>query len=232
VALSPHALMQIDARLRLFLYIVGVFLTCLLIGNLIGGKLTGVWVLDEERLISVGQLSFPLTFVLTDIVNEFYGRRAARTITMLGFFMTALAFGIIHLADAVPFSSRSAITPAAFENVFTSATRIQIASMIAYLVAQFVDIFSFFFIKKATGNRFLWLRATGSTVISQLIDTVLVVTIAFPGLPSNILVNIIITSYAVKLFAAVVMTPVIYAIHELLERKYGLKPVPLEERGD
>src|SRR5688572_19090145 len=91
--------MQIDARLRLFLYIVGVFLTCLLIGNLIGGKLTGIWIFGEERLISVGQLSFPLTFVLTDIVNEFYGRRAARTITMLGFFMTVLAFGVIHLAD-------------------------------------------------------------------------------------------------------------------------------------
>ena len=95
--------MQIDARLRLFLYMVGVFLTCLIVGNLIGGKLTSVTLFGSERLISVGELSFPLTFVLTDIVNEFYGRKAARQITMLGFFMTALAFGIIHLADTVPF---------------------------------------------------------------------------------------------------------------------------------
>lgn len=157
--------MRIDARLRLFLYLVGTFLTCLLIGNLIGGKLTSITLFGDERLISVGQLSFPLTFVLTDIVNEFYGRKAARQITMLGFFMTALAFGIIHLAAAVPFSEKTAITPAAFENVFTSATRIQIASMIAYLAAQFLDIGVFFFIKRATGDRFLWLRATGSTFV-------------------------------------------------------------------
>lgn len=224
--------MLIDARLRLFLYLVGTFLTCLLIGNLIGGKLTSITLLGDERLISVGQLSFPLTFVLTDIVNEFYGRRAARQITMLGFFMTALAFGIIHLAAAVPFSEKTAITPAAFENVFTSATRIQIASMIAYLVAQFLDIGVFFFIKRATGDRFLWLRATGSTFVSQLVDTILVVTIAFPHLPGSVLLNIIVTSYAVKLFAAVVMTPVIYGLHELLERHYKLVPVPIEERAD
>ncbi len=127
--------MQLDARLRLFMYLIGVFLTCLLIGNLIGGKLTSVTILGDERLISVGQLSFPLTFVLTDIVNEFYGRRTARALTMLGFFMTALAFGLLHLAGAVPFAAQTAITPAAFENVFTSATRIQIASMIAWNAA-------------------------------------------------------------------------------------------------
>jgi uncharacterized integral membrane protein (TIGR00697 family) len=230
VALSRLA-MQIDARLRLFMYLLGVFLTCLLIGNLIGGKLTSITLFGDERLISVGQLAFPLTFVLTDIVNEFYGRKTARSLTILGFFMTALAFGIIHLAAAVPFSDKTAITPTAFENVFTSATRIQIASMIAFLVAQFLDIGVFFFIKQATGNRFLWARATGSTFVSQLVDTVLVVTIAFPDLPGHVLFNIIVTSYAVKLFAAVVMTPVIYALHELLERKYKLMPVPLDERA-
>jgi uncharacterized integral membrane protein (TIGR00697 family) len=223
--------MQIDARLRMFLYMVGVFLTCLLIGNLIGGKLTSITLFGQDRLISVGELSFPLTFVLTDIVNEFYGRKAARQITMLGFFMTALAFGIIHLADTVPFSKNSAITPESFANVFTSATRIQIASMIAYLTAQFVDISVFFVIKKATGERFLWLRATGSTAVSQMIDTVIVINIAFPHLPNHVLVNIILTSYAVKLTAAIVMTPVIYALHEVLERHYKILPVPLEERA-
>lgn len=223
--------MQIDARLRLFLYIVGVFLTCLIVGNLIGGKLTSIWLFGDERLISVGELSFPLTFVLTDIVNEFYGRKAARQITMLGLFMTALAFGIIHLAAAVPFSEKTAITPAAFENVFTSAGRIQIASMVAYLVAQFLDISVFFFIKKATGDRLLWLRSTGSTAVSQLVDTIVVVNIAFPSLPGHVLFNIILTSYAVKLFAAVCMTPVIYGMHEVLERHYKLTPVPLDQRG-
>ncbi len=223
--------MQLDARMRLFMYLLGVFLTCLLIGNLIGGKLTSVTVFGEERLISVGQLSFPLTFVLTDIINEFYGRKMARSLTMLGFFMTALAFGIIHLAGVVPFAANTAITPAAFDNVFTSASRIQIASMIAFVVAQFLDIGVFFLIKKATGDRFLWLRATGSTAISQLVDTILVTCIAFTSLPSSVLVNIIVTSYAVKLLAAVGMTPVIYALHELLERRYGLAPVPLEQRA-
>jgi uncharacterized integral membrane protein (TIGR00697 family) len=102
--------------------------------------------------------------------------------------------------------------------------------MIAYLTAQFIDISVFFVIKRATGERFLWLRATGSTAVSQMVDTIIVINIAFPHLPNDVLLNIILTSYAVKLFAAIVMTPVIYALHEVLERHYKLMPVPLEER--
>ena len=124
------------------------------------------------------------------------------------------------------------LPPSAFTAVFTSATRIQIASMIAYLTAQMVDISTFFAIKRLTGNRMLWLRATGSTAISQLVDTILVVTIAFGStLPTHTLVEIVITSYLVKLAVAIGMTPLIYALHGLIERVWHLQPVPLEQPG-
>jgi uncharacterized integral membrane protein (TIGR00697 family) len=229
--------MRLDARQTLFLYLVGVFVTTLLVGNLIGGKLVqpDIGGMTDWAVISVGMIPFPLTFLLTDIVNEFYGKQVARKLTMLGFFMTALAFGIVYIADAIPWAPFTqedgwkGMNEGSFQNVFVSATRIQIASMIAYLVAQYVDIGAFFLIKRATGNRFLWLRATGSTVLSQLVDTVVIQTIAWYGiLPASQIVSIAVTSYIVKVTIAIAMTPVLYAGHTVVERKFGIHPIEIE----
>lgn len=227
--------MKLDARLTLFMTLVAVFLTTLLLGNLIGGKVTYLPIGDHQFPFSVGLIPFPLTFVLTDILNEFYGRTVVRRVTFLGLAMTALAFVMIHLAGAAAWVPEAhepgwpGLPPEAFAAVFTSATRIQIASMCAYLVAQLLDITVFFVIKRATGNRWLWLRATGSTAISQLVDTILVAALAFGGtLPNDTLIEIIVTSYVVKLVVAIAMTPAIYALHGLIERRWGLEPVPVE----
>jgi queuosine precursor transporter len=242
--------MKLDARMTLFMSLVGVFLTCLLVGNLIGGKLTYVHAFGRDWVISVGEIPFPLTFIITDLINEFYGRKTARRVTLLGFAMIGLAVLIIQIANQAawfppayrdPHWSEHNMTPFAFDNVFMNAVTIQIASMFAFLTAQYVDIGVFFLIKKATGDRMLWLRATGSTAISQLIDTFVIVWIAFglsfslsgspisrSGLPTNTLFTIIITSYVVKVLVAIVVTPVIYGAHGVLERVWKLHPVPAE----
>jgi queuosine precursor transporter len=232
------ATMKLDARLTLFMTLVGVFLTCLVVGNLIGGKLTYVNLFGRDWIISVGEIPFPLTFIITDLMNEFYGRRTARRVTLLGFAMIGLTIVVIQIANLAawfppahtdPKWGDENMTPFAFTNVFVNALTIQIASMTAFLSAQYVDIGVFFLLKKLTGNRFLWLRATGSTAVSQLIDTVLVVSIAFGSkLDGDALLTIMITSYAVKVTVAVLVTPVLYGLHGMLERVWGLKPLPPE----
>ena len=227
--------MKLDARLNLFITLVAVFMTCLVVGDIIGGKLTSFELLGREWIFSVGQLAFPVTFILTDILNEFYGRKVVRRITFLAFFMVGLTFALIYLADAMPWApftldpKWAGVSPKEFEIVFTQATDIQLASMVAFLIGNLTDISVFFLIKKLTGNRMLWLRATGSTAVSQLIDTIVISGIIWlPKVPFDTYVTIVLTSYAIKLAAAILVTPVIYGLHEVIEKKYGIEPAPID----
>ena len=241
--------MKLDARLNLFITLVAVFMTCLIVGDMIGGKLTSFELFGREWVFSVGQLAFPVTFILTDILNEFYGRKVVRKHTFLAFFMVGLTFCIIYLAAAMPWapftlkSDWTGVAPKEFGVVFTQATNIQLASMLAFLIGNLTDISVFFLIKRVTGNRMLWLRATGSTAVSQLIDTIVISAIIWfgvsiqlgwppivvaPKVSFEIYLTIVLTSYLIKLTAAIVVTPVIYGLHELIEKKYGIEPAPVE----
>src|SRR6185503_9006033 len=108
-------------------------MTCLIVGDMVGGKLTSFELFGREWIFSVGQLAFPVTIILTDILNEFYGRKVVRQITFLAFFMVGLTFGIIYLAAAMPWapftlkSDWTGVGPKEFEVVFTQATNIQLA---------------------------------------------------------------------------------------------------------
>lgn len=224
--------MKLDARMSLFVTLVAIFMTCLVVGDIIGGKLTSFELLGKEWVFSVGQLAFPVTFILTDILNEFYGRQTVRRVTFLAFFMVALTFGIIYVAAAMPWApftqdpAWTGVGPSHFEVVFTQATQIQIASMFAFLIGNLVDISVFWFLKRLTGDRMLWLRATGSTAVSQLIDTVVISAIIWGNkVPFGTYVTIVLTSYLIKLTAAIVVTPLIYGLHELIERRYKIAPV-------
>ncbi len=227
--------MKLDARLNLFITLVAVFMTCLIVGDMIGGKLTSFELFGREWIFSVGQLAFPVTFILTDILNEFYGRKVVRRVTFLAFFMVGLTFCLIYAAAAMPWApftlapEWTGVTPSAFSVVFTQATKIQLASMAAFLIGNLTDISVFFLIKRVTGNRMLWLRSTGSTAVSQLIDTIVISGIIWIGkVPFDTYVTIVLTSYAIKLAAAIFVTPVIYGLHELIEKKYGIEPAPAE----
>ena len=225
--------MKLDARLGLFLALVSVFMTCLVVGNLTGSKVTSLWLFGREWPFSVGQLAFPITFILTDILNEFYGRKVVRRVTLLGFCMIGLMLGLVYVSSLMPFASfavePSFVTAREFDRVFTQAMWIQVASMIAFLIGNFIDISVFFVLKRMTQDRMLWLRATGSTAVSQLVDTIVITAIAFGHtMTFEIYVITVLTSYAIKLLAAIGITPILYALHAVIENRFGLAPAPVE----
>ncbi|MBI2374442.1 MAG: queuosine precursor transporter [Deltaproteobacteria bacterium] len=230
--------MAFDNRLRLYLVLMAAFVTALVVGDIIGGKLTQVVLFGHPFTISVGMIPFPLTFLLTDLLNEFYGSRAARNVTWIGFGMALFTFSIISVAVLIPFAPFTfagdwgGINQRSFDNVFAGAQRIFFASMVAYLIGQLVDIGVFHALKTATQNRQLWLRATGSTAVSQALDTIVIQTLAWAGtLPISEIANIAVSSYVVKLAVAIGLTPLIYAGHVLLERWLSIHPVVLDENG-
>jgi queuosine precursor transporter len=229
----PASPMFLDKRHKLFLVLAGIFTTCLVVGDIIGGKLIETNIFGFQFTTTVGMVPFPVTFLLTDVLNEFYGKRAARFVTLVGFFMAVLSFTFIYLAAAVPFAAMTraadwtGVTEASFNNVFLGSLRMIIASLCAYLVSQFVDIGVFHLLRRATAGKMLWLRASGSTIVSQLIDTVTITFVAWTGtLSTGKIINIIYSAYGLKVFIAVGLTPLIYLSHALVERKLGIPPHP------
>lgn len=231
--------MNNDRRLQLFTLITGVFVTALVVGDIIGGKLIEVRLLGELRVISVGMIPFPVTFLFTDILNEFYGKKAARFVTIVGFCAALFAFLTIAIAASLPWAGFTAepgykgMVEGSFNNVFTGSQRILVASMVAYVVGQFLDINVFNLLKRLSSNRHLWLRATGSTLVSQLVDTFIIQVIAWTGtLTPQKLVELVFTAYIIKILAAVGLTPLIYAGHTVVERVLGIEPLLLDPNGE
>ena len=231
--------MKLDARTRLFIVLAGIFSTSLVVGDIIGGKLIETQIFGTKFTLTVGMIPFPMTFLLTDVLNEFYGKKLARFVTLLGFGMAALAYAFIFIAGAIPIAdmTRAAgwtgVTEATFNNVFLGSQRMILASMTAYIIAQFVDIGVFHALKRLTTNRLLWLRATGSTVVSQLIDTIAITFVAWWGvLGIEQILTMIRSSYSLKVLIAIGLTPLVYLCHALLERGLGLTPVRIDAEGD
>jgi uncharacterized integral membrane protein (TIGR00697 family) len=231
--------MQLDARHKLLLVLAGIFSTCLIVGDIIGGKLIEGQVFGHTMTTTVGMIPFPITFLLTDVLNEFYGKRVARFVTLVAFGLALLSLSVIYIAGAVPIASMAksadwtGVTESSFANVFLGSQRMMVASLTAFLVSQFTDIFVFNMLKRATGKRFLWLRATGSTLVSQLIDTITITFVAWSGMMSvGKIINIISSAYVLKILIALSLTPLIYVCHALVQRGLGLQPIALSQRDD
>ncbi len=224
--------MFLDKRHKLFMALTALFITCFIVGDIIGGKLVSWTMFGFSFTTTVGMVPFPVTFLLTDVINEFYGQRAARFITLVGFGMGVLSFAIIYLSAAIPFAEFThavdwtGVTEQTFNNVFLSSLRMIIASLCAFLISQFVDIAVFQALKRLSSNRLLWLRASGSTAVSQLIDTIAITFVAWTGLRTNAqIINIIYTAYGLKILIALGLTPLIYLCHALVERGLGIQPI-------
>lgn len=223
--------MHLDTRQKLFLVLTSTFVTCFLVGDIVGGKLIQGSVLGFEFTTTVGMVPFPVTFLLTDLINEFYGVRPARFITWVAFFMAILAFFIIYVVGVIPIAELTrapdweGVNEAAFQNVFLGSQRMLAASLAAFIVAQLADIAVFHVLKRWSGKRLLWLRATGSTAVSQAIDTVTITVAAWSGVLSVAqMQNIIVSAYGLKLLIAVGLTPFVYLAHVLVMRGLGLEP--------
>src|SRR5262249_1301562 len=156
-----------------------------------------------------------------------YGSKGARFVTFLGFWMAIFSFAVIVVARKIPAAPFSPISQDVFDNVFGNANRIFVASLIAYLIGQLVHISVFHLARRLTQSKHMWLRSTGSTLISQLIDTIVVTYVAFWGkLTPAQLRQAATTSYAVKVLLAIGLTPVIYAMHGFIHRRIGLDEHP------
>ena len=216
---------------RLYIYLCAIFLTALLIGDTIGSKLF-VFAIPFSHLqitLSMGVLWFPITFLLTDVINEFYGSKGARFVTFVGFWMALAAFVIIWCARAIPAAPISPVIQDDFNKVLGGANRIFFASIIAYIVGQMVDIALFQALKRLTQTRHIWLRSTGSTLISQLFDTVVVSVVAFANQLTGVqLRNLIFSQYLAKVLFAICATPIIYALHGILHRWMHLAEHPAD----
>ena len=224
---AASAFTRFAASQKLFVYMCAIFVACLLLGDVIGGKI----IRTPLGPISVGIIPFPVTFLLTDVVNDFYGRRGARFLTMLGFYMALLAWVLLQVTTLMPVDGSTYFTQSEYAKVFGGSAQLFVASMVAYLVGQFLDIQVFQFWKAITQSRHLWLRSTGSTIFSQAIDTVTINLIfgrVTAGWGWGFIGAKIGREYVIKFVVAVLLTPVIYAVHGAVVRGLGIEPAAHE----
>ena len=217
---------------KLFVVCAAVFLTALIVAEATAGKFFTLFDLPfaisilgmEFRTVvmTAGVIAFPITFIMTDVMNEYYGKRGIRFVTLVGMVMIGFEFVILQVAMTVPTAPNSPVPEEAFNLVFGATGRIIAGSMVAYLVGQLADISLFHWLRGLTKGKHLWLRATGSTFGSQFLDTFIVLTIAFAGqLAFQEIIAITLFNYAYKFIIAVVITPLIYLAHKIMDVYLG-----------
>lgn len=234
-----------DKPTRLFVFFAAFFVANALIAECIGTKLfslekligtqpANVTLFGQSGLaftLTCGVLLWPLEFIMTDIINEFYGPKAVRRISFIAVGLISYAFLMFYLAIHVPAadfwvtSRKEQGIPDmqnAFDSVFGQGMRIIVGSLVAFLVSQIVDVTVFHKIKQRTGEKYVWLRATGSTVVSQLVDSYIVLFIAFSGIFTwQQILAIGMMNYTYKFLMALLLTPVIYLVEGRIERYFG-----------
>jgi queuosine precursor transporter len=234
-----------------YLWLAVLFISSLLVADVLGVKLFRIplgfafsvpW--QDAPIDAIqhtcGMLTFPITFLITDLINEFYGKKAARRIVWIGFAAGGFVFLVINIALAMPhWEVEFNIASRSFDDVFSSSRVMYVASLSAYLVGSFCDIAIFSWLKRITGGKRVWLRATGSTVVSQAIDSFIVTWLAFsvartalssgvPAMPMDEVLKTAATGYLLKFVIALGLTPIIYLGRWVMRTRFGLVPLPVE----
>lgn len=224
---------------KLFLFLATFFVANAIIAEIIGGKLI---VLGDESfsfmlnfgffdtqvgpfILSVGVIPWPIVFLSTDLINEYYGKKGVRQITNIAVVLILYIFLVIYLT-MIPDSAEgiSPVTDIAYKQVLNQSMWIIVGSIIAFIVSQIVDVMVFHIFRRKTGGKMLWVRATGSTFVSQFIDSVVILGIAFyiPGkINLSQYLGFAITNYSYKVLIAIIITPLIYLGHGLIDRYLG-----------
>ncbi len=201
-----------------YIILAGIFITNAIVAELIGGKLIQI----GPFIMSIGILPWPIVFITTDIINEHFGRDGVKKLSFITAGLIAYCILILFIGTKIPaFQTPETVTDEQFYAVFGQGLFIMIASIIAFLVSQLIDVSVFWFLRHKTGKKMIWLRSTGSTVISQLIDSFIVSGIAFwmtGKITTSQYLNMSFTGYSFKLILAVVLTPLIYLSHYLIEK--------------
>lgn len=217
---------------RIYLYLAALFITSLVVSNLIFQKFFYWKPFGDVTLlgaplfeISVGILPYPITFLITDLISEIYGRKKANQVVTAGIFASFFSMGIVLLANTVPSIPGSPVDDILFSRVFALSPIAVLASMIAYLFAQYVDIAIYHFWKRVTDGKYLWLRNNFSTFSSQIIDTTTVVGLlcVFGVLPWSMFSGLVISGVIFKIAIAFLDTPFLYFFVHLFRRRFNLK---------
>ncbi|MFM7022926.1 MAG: queuosine precursor transporter [Flavobacteriales bacterium] len=204
-----------------FLILAGFFITNAIVAELIGVKVSTFF---EYFGQSVGIILWPVVFIITDLVNEYYGKAAVRKLTYITVGLIAYTFIIISVCLQVPAADFSPVSDEAFMKVFGQSRYIIVGSICAFIASQLIDSSLFWVLRNKTGKKMIWLRATGSTIVSQLVDTFIVQFIAFviPGVwTMDVFLKNASFGYVFKLLVAVLIIPVIYLVHFLIDKYLG-----------
>ncbi|WBU88122.1 queuosine precursor transporter [Cellulophaga omnivescoria] len=217
---------------KIYLYLGALFITSLVVSNLIFQKFF-IWqpfgdvTIFSATLfeISVGVLPYPVTFLLTDLISEIYGKKNANQIVVAGIFASFFSLLIVYLASSAQATSWSSVNNAMFKDVFGNTILAVTASMLAYLFAQFVDIQVYHFWKKLTQGKHLWLRNNFSTFFSQLVDTgtVLLLLCSFGEIAWDKFTGLLISGFIFKIIIAFVDTPFLYLFVYIMRKRFNLK---------
>ena len=201
-----------------FIILAGIFITNAVTAELIGGKLIQI----GPFVMSIGILPWPVVFLTTDLINDYFGKEGVKKLSYITAALIAYSFILLFLAMTIPAATGiSPVDDEQFKAVFGQSMWIIVGSIIAFLFSQLIDVYVFSYFKKKAGNKKIWLRATGSTVVSQLFDSFIVLGIAFwlPGkINTETFVSSALTGYTFKLGTAVLLTPIIYLGHYWIQK--------------
>jgi uncharacterized integral membrane protein (TIGR00697 family) len=205
-----------------YLALAGFFVTNAILGEVTGGKLFSL----GPFTMSIGVIPWPVVFITTDLINEYFGRDGVRRLTFMTIGLIAYAFIILYVAILVPAASFSPVTDGQFQAVFGQSLWIIAGSIIAFGLSQLVDVGVFWLVRHKTGGKHLWMRATGSTLVSQLIDSIVIIGIAF-WLPGKIKTEeffiVAGANYSYKMLIALAVTPLLYIGHSIIDRYLGIE---------
>ena len=200
-----------------------IFTTLLLTANISAVKIIAI----GSEGIDAGIIAYPLTFLISDVISEVYGRKTTTKIIWLGFIANLLMISVIYVAGILP-SATFWNDQQSYDQILGAVPRIVIASMVAYLVSQNHDVLAFEMWKKVTGGKFLWFRNNASTVVSQGIDTTIFILIAFVGIYSfDDILNMIWITYLIKIVVAIIDTPLVYILVNIVRRQKENKGINL-----
>jgi len=216
---------------RIYLLLAALFITSLVVSNLIFQKFfywhpVDIEIFDTKLFeISVGILPYPITFLITDLISEIYGKKAANQVVVTGIFASLFSMLIIYTANSVPATTWSPVNDGLFTKVFGSTAIAVMASMLAYLFAQFVDIQIYHYWKNLTKGKHLWLRNNFSTFLSQFVDTctILVLLCSFEIIEWDKFAGLLVAGVLFKILIAALDTPFLYLFVHLFRRRFKLK---------
>lgn len=211
-----------------YLLLAGLFVAFLIVCNLIANKFVtvdlGFLGFKNPFILSAGVLPYPVTFLITDVLSEFYGKKRTNQVIITGFIASFFILGVLLLGSLFNSIDGSPVDDDTYNAVFKNSWRVIGASMVAYLSAQFIDVKLFHFWKGLTKGKHLWLRNNGSTILSQFIDTLLVVSVLFVGVRSfEEIRSMVFDGWLFKALVALLDTPVFYLLVYFGRRYFNLK---------